>query len=74
MDDARVICRQLDLGEPVAVTKKAHFGQGLGIQIMILELQKNNNQKSAILVKCLWTEKNRFVTAFTKDCTKDLRL
>ena len=42
MDDARVICRQLDLGEPVAVTKKAHFGQGLGIQIMILELQKKN--------------------------------
>ena len=30
MDDARVICRQLDLGEPIAVTKKAHFGQGAG--------------------------------------------
>jgi len=30
MEDARVVCRQLDLGEPVAFTKKAHFGQGTG--------------------------------------------
>merc|ERR1712087_1089800 len=30
MEDVRVVCRQLDLGEPVAFTKKAHFGQGTG--------------------------------------------
>merc|ERR1712087_229468 len=30
MQDARVVCRQLNLGEPVAFTKKAHFGQGTG--------------------------------------------
>ena len=35
MEDARVVCRQLDLGKPVAFTKKAHFGQGTGIRIMI---------------------------------------
>lgn len=30
MPDARVICRQLDLGDPVRVHRKAYFGKGSG--------------------------------------------
>ena len=42
MEDARVVCRQLNLGEPVAFTKKAHFGQGTGIRIMIFNSSLNS--------------------------------